>query len=367
MENAGSANIPRATPWREHFDDMVFGKQPTTIRKYKRHFEFLVSALKQHDMFLTEPDGITTRQLKEIAMQAREQSSTDNVARDRIGFVVVFWEFLFQEEHVAKNRARALGSLKPKKESRKGKERTLTRNECRLMYEAAKKLDPMYLAIFVCTYAAGQRRFEAAKLRASECTVRKDGSVSLCFRGKGDKLRTVPLGIDASGPMRHFLERAKKRDDAHQWLFPGRKNGEHICDDTVYNHIVALGRATGLDKKHGCNITPHWLRHAFATHAGQAGCDLKTISEQMGHANASTTSTYLHANTAKGAAASDYLNFENEKKKKKKKKKNRERAGPAPTRKEVKRLYLDLKSRKDVGEQELAMAKARYKALPKVV
>ena len=362
-----------APTWAEDFDSFVVGKAPGTIRKYKRHFNFLVRTLQEHTLYNTHPNDITTRQLKVLALSAKEQSSSSDVARDRIGFIMNFWNFLYTEEKVDRDRGTVLKKLKPKKEPTQMVERNLTREECELMYTTAKRLGAYDTALFSCAYAAGQRRFEVAKLCATNCTYNDDKTINLRFKGKGDKVRTVPLSSDASRDIEPFLKAAMTESGQAngKWLFPGVTKGQHISNDTVYNHIVKLGKLSGLEEKYGCKITPHWLRHGFGSHAIQAGADPATVSKQMGHASIDTTSGYTHATKATGSAASDYLQFtteeeptEGKKKKKKKKKKKNNHETRQMTREEYKQWYRQLKQ-KGADDEMVAQAKASYKSFPK--
>ena len=370
-----------APTWAEDFESFMVGKAPGTLRKYQRHFDVLVLMLEKHQLYNTPPNDITTRHLKELAVTAKEVASSENVARDIIGFIMNFWTYLFTEEKLPRDRGTVLTKLKPKKQPTQMVERSLTREECELMYTTAKGLGPYDTALFVCTYMAGQRRFEAAKLRANECTYNNDNTINLRFKGKGGKVRTVPLNIEATRDIEPFLKAAMTESGQANggWLFPGAIKGQHICNDTVYNHIKKLGKLSGLEEKYGCPITTHWMRHCFGSHAIQGGADPATVSKQMGHASIATTSQYLHAN--KNKAASDYLEFTAEKerkerkerKKKKKKKKEEERDDPLILwrtnyiklkREEAKQRYKQLKQ-EGADDEMVAQAKASYKSFPK--
>ena len=369
-----------APTWAEDFESFMVGKAPGTLRKYQRHFDVLVLMLEKHQLYNTPPNDITTRHLKELAVTAKEVASSENVARDIIGFIMNFWTYLFTEEKVDRDRGTVLTKLKPKKQPTQMVERSLTREECELMYTTAKGLGPYDTALFVCTYMAGQRRFEAAKLRANECTYNNDNTINLRFKGKGGKVRTVPLNIEATRDIEPFLKAAMTESGQANggWLFPGAIKGQHICNDTVYNHIKKLGKLSGLEEKYGCPITTHWMRHCFGSHAIQGGADPATVSKQMGHASIATTSQYLHAN--KNKAASDYLEFtaeerkeRKERKMKKKKKKEEERDDPLILwrtnyiklkREEAKQRYKQLKQ-EGADDEMVAQAKASYKSFPK--
>ena len=97
-----------------------------------------------------------------------------------------------------------------------------------------------------------------------------------------------------------FVVLAKSRPAG--WLFPGRKTGSHITSQALYDRVKLIAKKVGLP-----DVSPHWFRHAFATHSIQKGCDVVTVSKQLGHASLATTTKYTHAK--KGAGASNFLNF----------------------------------------------------------
>lgn len=101
--------------------------------------------------------------------------------------------------------------------------------------------------------------------------------------------------------------RNANRELGWQWLFPSTLvRGQyrwHATDEAVAKQMRAAVKAAGILKR----ITPHCLRHAFATHAMQAGNDIKTVQELLGHEDLNTTAIYLHADAARGVSPIDVL------------------------------------------------------------
>lgn len=97
------------------------------------------------------------------------------------------------------------------------------------------------------------------------------------------------------------------RDFGWQWLFPSTLiRGQyrwHATDDSVAKQMRIAVKAAGITKR----VTPHTLRHAFATHAMQAGNDIKTVQELLGHEDLNTTAIYLHADAARGFSPLDAI------------------------------------------------------------
>lgn len=146
-------------------------------------------------------------------------------------------------------------------------------------------------------YATGLRVSELVALPAS--AARRDERM-LIVRGKGNKERLVPLNEAAKQAMRdyHALRaeaeggKAKKGSvKASKWLFPSFGESGHLTRQHFARDLKALAAAAGLKPK---QISPHVLRHAFASHLLQNGADLRSVQTLLGHADISTTQIYTH-------------------------------------------------------------------------
>jgi integrase/recombinase XerD len=146
-------------------------------------------------------------------------------------------------------------------------------------------------------YATGLRVSELVALPAS--AARRDERM-LIVRGKGNKERLVPLNESARGAMRDYLalrEEAgtkvlkKGATKASKWLFPSFGASGHLTRQHFARDLKALAQATGLKPK---QVSPHVLRHAFASHLLQNGADLRSVQTLLGHADISTTQIYTH-------------------------------------------------------------------------
>jgi integrase/recombinase XerD len=144
-------------------------------------------------------------------------------------------------------------------------------------------------------YATGLRVSELVALPAS--AARRDERM-LIVRGKGNKERLVPLNRSAKQAMRDYLalqeEAAKPKKGAikaSKWLFPSFGESGHLTRQHFARDLKALASAAGLKPK---QISPHVLRHAFASHLLQNGADLRSVQTLLGHADISTTQIYTH-------------------------------------------------------------------------
>ncbi len=161
---------------------------------------------------------------------------------------------------------------------------------------AAERLRAARLACLLeVLYATGLRVSELVALPAG--AARADAE-TLIIRGKGNKERLVPLGEAARRSMRVYLDlraaaaKGKKGSSAEtRWLFPSFGESGHVTRQHVGRELKALAASIGIDP---AKMSPHVLRHAFASHLLQNGADLRVVQQLLGHADVSTTQIYTH-------------------------------------------------------------------------
>ncbi len=150
-------------------------------------------------------------------------------------------------------------------------------------------------AMFELLYACGLRVSELAFLRLENLRL-PDGFVIV--RGKGSKERVVPIADASARWVERYRKtvRAKRRGAASSpWLFPGAK-GKPVTRQTVFLALKAAARAAGLPP---ASVSPHVLRHAFATHLVDNDADLRAVQMMLGHADIATTEIYTHVSRAR--------------------------------------------------------------------
>jgi integrase/recombinase XerC len=109
--------------------------------------------------------------------------------------------------------------------------------------------------------------------------------------GKGNKERIVPVGRPALVAVRAYLK-ARGKSSPSSPMFLNAKGGR-LTSRAIHMEVKAAARRAGIDKK----VSPHTLRHSFATHLLDRGCDLRSVQEMLGHKNLSTTQVYAHVTT----------------------------------------------------------------------
>lgn len=174
--------------------------------------------------------------------------------------------------------------------------KTLSLAEIEALIGAAE--NPRDRAIVEMLYASGLRVSElvALPLRAAP----RPGAGFITVVGKGGKERVAPLHDRALAALRAWLaareaslpKAAKARERASRWLFPSATSGDGRMTRQRVNQILdGCAARAGLDP---ARVTPHVLRHAFATHLVEGGADLRTVQTLLGHADIATTQIYTH-------------------------------------------------------------------------
>jgi integrase/recombinase XerD len=168
----------------------------------------------------------------------------------------------------------------------------LSRGEVGRLLAAPSGTEPSALrdrALLELMYACGLRASEAVGLELGDVDL--EAGVLRTY-GKGAKERLVPVGREAVGAVRAYLERGRPRlvsDPAVAAVFLNRRGGP-LTRQGLYKIVQRHARAAGLDHK----MSPHTLRHTFATHLLAGGCDLRSVQEMLGHADIATTQIYTH-------------------------------------------------------------------------
>ena len=159
--------------------------------------------------------------------------------------------------------------------------------------DAPQPLDRYYLrdrAILETLYATGSRASEVVGLKMEDLYL--DAAFCKCF-GKGSKQRIVPLGRIAVSALEAYLEKQRPRlvqsSPEAPWVFVSR-GGRQLTREMLWVLVKKYVKRAGLHSK----VSPHTLRHSFATHLLAGGADLRTVQELLGHANIRTTQHYTH-------------------------------------------------------------------------
>jgi integrase/recombinase XerD len=181
--------------------------------------------------------------------------------------------------------------LRAPKEARKLPE-VLSRDEVAELLRQPQGTEPAALrdrALLETMYACGLRASEAIDLEVGDVDL--EAGV-LRARGKGSKERLVPIGSAAAKAISAYLQRGRQRLVGERWearLFVNQRGGG-LSRQGLYKIVQRHAASAGLAAK----MSPHTLRHSFATHLLAGGCDLRSLQEMLGHADIATTQLYTH-------------------------------------------------------------------------
>lgn len=261
------------------------GAAANTLAAYRRDLADAASRLAP-----TPLDDADARSLEAALQGMADEGLSPRTAARRLSAMRQYFQFLLLEglrgdDPTAAIDGPRLGRPLPK---------NLSEADVDALLEAARAADDRHgrrlLAIVELLYATGLRVSELAALPATALLA--EGA--LIVRGKGGKERLVPLGAAAVAAMtRYAPDRASfaKPGVDSPWLFPSSGKDGRITRRRIGQLLDALALKAGLDPK---RVSPHVLRHAFATHLLANGADLRVVQELLGHADLSTTEIYTH-------------------------------------------------------------------------
>lgn len=280
-------------PWVAAFADYLRGEchlADNTVIAYRRD-------LRRFYVWLGDKKipALTVQQLADYASWLHEkQLAPASLARHLVS-LKLFFRYLQLEGILKDNHVELLGSQKlwqrvPEVLSPETVDRLLASPRAS---EACWRRDRAMLELL---YATGCRASELSHLECRD--VHLEESYCLC-RGKGDKERLVPLGKRAAAAVRDYLEHerpllAARAASPPRWLLLSRRGGR-LRRERIWELIKEYARRAGAPAK----VSPHTLRHSFATHVLAGGADLRQVQEMLGHASIATTQIYTHVDPAR--------------------------------------------------------------------
>lgn len=229
--------------------------------------------------------AVSRTDLREWLIDLGTEALSENSKRRLISSVRGFYKFLMFEGHIVKNPAEDLvspqkGQYLPRFLNRNEIERLLATPDTSVEYGLRDR------AILELMYASGLRVSEAATLRIGDVDL--DGGI-VTTTGKGNKTRRVPVGASAIEWLRSYLALRRSKDIAGGDRLFVNASGGPIDRQTIYLAIVGYAKTCGFE-----GVSPHTLRHSFATHLIQNSADIRSVQQMLGHADISTTQIYTH-------------------------------------------------------------------------
>lgn len=252
---------------------------PHTLRAYKRDLLDFYEFIQEMNL---DYKSVTRSNLRSFLFKLKDKNLTKKTISRKISGVRSFYRFLLKEGYINKNPLLTLEL--PKVEKRLPT--FLTEEEALKLINYPDKKTILSLRdnlILKMLYSTGMRVSELVSLRISELDLDKGEVV---IKGKGNKERVVFLPEDILEDIKFYIQKRKKNSN---FLFLNRK-GKLLTDKGIRLLVEKYAKKVIPYKK----ITPHTLRHTFATHLLTNGADLRSVQELLGHTKLSTTQIYTH-------------------------------------------------------------------------
>jgi integrase/recombinase XerD len=270
------------------------GAGANTLSAYRNDLDDLVAHLRAQGDSIA---GATTDSLRGFLGSLAERGFAASSLARRLSAVRQLYRFLYAEGKRSDDpaavlegpkRARALPKILSIAEVDGLLVRARTQAEDDKQPPAARLRASRLLCLLELVYATGLRVSELVSLPAS--AARRDQRM-LVVRGKGAKERLVPLNQAAKRAMAEYLKLRGDADAKSKWLFPSFGEQGHLTRQHFARELKSLGQASGIAPE---RLSPHVLRHAFASHLLHNGADLRVVQTLLGHADISTTQIYTH-------------------------------------------------------------------------
>lgn len=264
------------------------GLSANTVTSYKRDIEKYLTFLTEKK--ITQLDEVSRFEILDFLQTLRQSGAADNSIIRMVSSLRKFHQYLKRESIVSDDPMQLIDT--PKKASTLPK--AISPQAVEQLLEAPDTTTPLGVrdrTILELMYATGLRISELVNLKLSDMHLTMGFIQTM---GKGEKERIIPLGEIASQWLDHYLEGARvylqdQSAETSEYVFLNSR-GKSLSRQGVWKKVKQLALEAGIDQ----NVTPHTLRHSFATHLLENGADLRMVQELLGHADISTTQIYTH-------------------------------------------------------------------------
>ena len=229
--------------------------------------------------------NLTRHDLREWLIDLASEKLSESSKRRMISAVRGFYKFLMFDGHVDKNPADDLvspakGVYLPRFLNESEVERLLSQPD------VSTETGLRDRAILELMYACGLRVSEAINAKISDIDI---DSAILTTTGKGSKTRRVPVGTSAVEWVKTYMAARRRHENIEVENLFVSPRGQPLSRQLIHSIIITYARKCGLD-----GVSPHTLRHSFATHLVQNNADIRSVQQMLGHADISTTQIYTH-------------------------------------------------------------------------
>ena len=263
------------------------GLADNTIKGYKGDLRNFSNYL--HNTGIKYFQDLRAKMIVDFIENEKQRGLSENSISRCLVTVKMLYKYMVMEGMISVNPMSAVSALKLQKHLPE----VLHYNAIEEMLQAPdgnNKLGIRDKAMLELMYATGARVSEVASIKVS--WINFDYGFIRC-QGKGSKQRIVPMGSEAAKAIRRYLQEVRplllKVEEDEPLLFLSR-TGKKLRRENIWSIVKKYAMKAGIRS----NISPHTLRHSFATHLLEGGADLRSVQEMLGHSNISTTQIYTH-------------------------------------------------------------------------
>ena len=270
-----------------HFMTVERGLSENTIVSYKRDLQNYLSFLMTHEQ-MTDIKDVTRLHIIHYLKQLKEEGKSSKTSVRHLSSIRSFHQFLLREKVTTDDPSWNIETQKTERTLPK----VLSLGEVEKLLDTPNQHTPFDYrdkAMLELLYATGIRVSEMLDLTLAD--VHLTMGFIRCF-GKGRKERIVPIGEAAASAIEEYIEKGRSKllkKQPSDALFLNH-HGKKMSRQGFWKNLKKRAIEAGIQKE----LTPHTLRHSFATHLLENGADLRAVQEMLGHADISTTQIYTH-------------------------------------------------------------------------
>jgi len=267
--------------YQEYLKMLSMDKSQKTINSYTYSIEMFLEYFKIKNV--VDIDNMSTNKCREYQSYLLERGLNKSSINTYFRPVNAFMSFLIDNEYIKKSPLK-IKSLKPSQKL----PNFLSDDEIEKMRFACKRESDRL--IFVLMLSTGLRRNELVTLKLSDLN-----GCHIIIRGKGDKERSIILQPQVLELLVKYIEERKTKwgIEKYQEMFLSQL-GKPFTGEAIRYKIQSIGRKAGISEERLQKITPHVLRHTFATNLACSGADIRSVQGALGHQNLKTTEIYAH-------------------------------------------------------------------------
>ena len=290
MQKASSAYRTKSETFIQQFADYLRverGLAVNTVKSYSRDLAGFTDFLE--DSHLDSVLEATRLNITEYLAHLRRRGLASSTVDRKTDSLRSFYRFLTAERYTEDDPTRLIESAR----SWSKLPGVLSVEEMQSLLEQPNTSKPLGLrnmVVLEIMYATGLRVSELTGLRITD--LNPEIGYLRCL-GKGNKERVVPIGSKALAAVKEYLDSGRPLLNPEGDYLLVNNRGKKLTRDGVLRIIKKLAKSAGIQK----NVSPHTLRHCFATHLLERGADLRSLQEMLGHADIATTQIYTHVNS----------------------------------------------------------------------